>query len=66
MITKSKSMMKLTTNSNNHPQPIIPTLSNFTPSSKSQFFDKPHQVRIIRKDEMNSLSQSLHRSKSKQ
>ena len=60
----SKSMMKLTTN--NHPQPIIQTLSRFTPSSKSQMLDKPHQVRIIKKDEMQSLSQSLNRSKSKQ
>ena len=53
--------MKLNTSS--HAQPI---LSSFTPTTKSQMLNKPSNVRIYKRDEIETLNQSLKRSKSKQ
>ena len=45
-------MMKLNNERYSHVQPILKTIANFTPASKSQIFDKPCHVKILKKDEM--------------
>ena len=69
MMRPSKSLMKLNSNLPSQIQPILkPSMSssNFINQSKTRNIDKPLHVKIIKKEEMESMNTSLKRSKSKQ
>ena len=69
MLRPSKSLTKLNTNLPSQVQPVMKpssSSSHLNNLSKTQTIDKPLHVKIIKREEMESMNSSLKRSKSKQ